>query len=125
MPFKLSKSSAAKLAEAHPDLQRLFNEAIKLFDFAVIEGHRDEARQNQLVDNGFSKVKWPNSAHNKVPSDAVDITPSPVNWKDKQSFVDLAKKVKDLAISMGIEVEWGGEFKGFFDGPHFQLRRKK
>jgi peptidoglycan L-alanyl-D-glutamate endopeptidase CwlK len=125
MPYKFSAKSLAMLSTAHPDLQRLMHEVLKHTDICVIEGHREETRQNALVAAGFSKTKWPNSRHNTNPSTAVDITPNPVNWKDKQAFVDLACKVKEVAVDLGIEIEWGGDFKGFFDGPHYQLKQKK
>lgn len=123
--FKFSQKSLDKLATAHQDLQTLFQEVIKYKDCSVIEGHRSKEKQEQLVANGFSKAHYPNSPHNKQPSEAVDVVPNPVNWNDKQSFIDLAVTVKRCATKMGIEIEWGGDFKSFFDGPHYQLKQPK
>ncbi len=101
------------------------HEVIKRVDCCVIEGHRDQDKQDSLVAAGFSKTKWPNSRHNSTPSEAIDVTPNPVNWKDKKAFADLACIIKQAAIELGIELEWGGDFKSFFDGPHYQLKLKK
>lgn len=125
MSFKFSKASRQKLSTAHPDLQRLMEEVIKEVDIAVIEGHRSEERQNELKALGFSNASFPNSPHNKTPAEAVDITPVPCDWRDHKAFYKLANVVKRCAEKLGIEVEWGGDFKWKFDGAHFQLKQRK
>ena len=37
-----------------------------------------------MVDEGKSKVRWPSGKHNTVPSMAVDVTPYPVVWDDRE-----------------------------------------
>ena len=73
--YKFSKRSYDNLVECHPDLQLIANTLIRYIDFAVIEGHRDEAQQNHYYWRGTSKVRYPNSKHNSVPSMAMDIIP--------------------------------------------------
>lgn len=87
----------------------------------VLVGHRTKEEQDAAVAKGFSKVKFPNSKHNSLPSKAVDICPHPVNWNDKQAFIDLSLTVKEEAAKMGLKIKWGGDFKTFFDGPHYEL----
>lgn len=119
-----SKSSRKALATAHPELQRLFNEVIKTFDCKVVCGHRGRADQDKAFADGFSKVKWPKSKHNKVPSLAVDVIPWPSGYKDEQEFHKLAGFVQGIAAQMKISVQWGGDWKKFRDLPHWQIVEK-
>ena len=72
-----SDKSLSKLGTCDPRLQRVFHDVIRHFDCTILEGHRDKERQNQMVEEGKSKVRWPNGKHNTVPSSAVDVTPYP------------------------------------------------
>ena len=126
-----STTSKERLATCHPDLQRLFNEVIKHYDCTIIEGHRDKATQNKAYNKGRSKVKWPYSNHNASPSNAVDVMPyyntAPhIRWdvsirRNERDLYEFAGFVRATAIHLGIKVRWGGKFKSFFDGPHWEL----
>lgn len=118
----------------HPDLQRVLTEAIKYFDFSILEGFRDEEAQNRAYAKGLSKVRWPLGKHNSNPSHAVDIAPYPIDWSDERKaterFVLLAGVILCLAAQMNITIRWGGDWnrnndtrdeKGFRDYPHFEL----
>jgi hypothetical protein len=109
------------LEQCHPDLRKVAREAIKHFDFKVICGHRGKAAQDQAVATGKSKAKWPTSKHNATPSNAFDAVPVPLDWSDLQSFHAMAKVMKAAAKTVGVRIRWGGDFKNFFDGPHFEL----
>ena len=130
MSFYFGKSSKRRLATCHPDLQKVFNEVIKHVDCSVLEGHRDERKQNQYFSEGKSKVKYPMGRHNTNPSRAVDVTPYPVNWKDRERQTLFAGFVLGIAKSMGINLRWGGDWdqdfqvndNRFDDFPHFELR---
>ena len=132
MPY-FGKTSKARLSTCHKDLQRLFNEVIKHVDCSVLEGHRDKERQNKLFDQGKTKVKYPNGRHNADPSLAVDVTPYPVNWKDRERQTLFAGFVLGIANAMGYDIRWGGDWdqdfevqdNRFDDFPHFELRLKK
>lgn len=132
--FKFSERSKENLRECHPDLIRLFEEVIKVFDCAVIEGHRGEEEQNKAYYSGKSKLKYPQSKHNKIPSMAVDVVPwhkeAPhIRWNDRESFVYMAGIVKGIAAQMGIKIRHGLDWDGdndlkdqtFFDLPHFEI----
>jgi peptidoglycan LD-endopeptidase CwlK len=113
---KLGKTSLARLAECHPDLQRLIRayEAEAPRDFTVLCGFRGEAEQNAAFKSGASK--WPRSKHNSKPSRAVDIAPYPINWQDREAFEDQRREVVALAARLGIRIRvisW--------DYPHFEL----
>lgn len=119
---KFSEKSKLKLTTCHPELRKLFNEVIKHVDCTVIEGRRNEDRQNKLFEEGRTKVKYPNSNHNFIPSRAVDVVPYPIDWDNINRFHHFSGVVMGIASQMGLKVKWGGEFKNFFDGPHYELR---
>lgn len=118
---KFGKRSRKELATAHPDLQRLFSEVINLIDCAVICGHRGHADQDKAFAEGKSKLKWPNSKHNKVPSLAVDVAPWPSLYSDMEKFVSLIDVVKSTARRLGIKITCGIDWKRFPDAPHVEL----
>lgn len=128
--YKFGSRSQKNLMEAHPDLQKLFNEVIKHYDCAVIEGHRPEWEQNKAYHAGKSKLKFPHSKHNQMPSLAVDVIPWPVDWNDYKRFYFFGGLVKGIADQMGIDIRWGGDWdsdnsfkdQSFHDLPHFELR---
>ena len=113
--------SRENLAEAHPELQRLFNEVIKTTDCMVICGHRGQAAQDSCFHSGVSKLPWPRSKHNTKPAKAVDVIPYPVNWMDIARFDGFAQTVKEVAKTIGVEVVWGGDWPKFRDRPHWEV----
>jgi len=130
---KFGKKSKERLATCHEDLQKVFNEVIKYVDCSVLEGHRSEERQNKLFKEGRTKVKYPKGRHNSSPSRAVDVTPYPVDWDDRERQTLFAGFVLGIARSMDIRLRWGGDWdmdfqvmdNRFDDFPHFELINKK
>jgi peptidoglycan L-alanyl-D-glutamate endopeptidase CwlK len=116
-----SKRSTDNLATCHRDLQKVAHEAIKHFDFVVICGHRGKAEQQKAFREKKSKLQWPLSHHNKLPSLAMDCVPHPVDWNDKAAFEELAKVMKAAAEKVGVRITWGGSWKDFVDMPHWEL----
>ena len=124
------KKSKERLATCHEDLQKVFNEVIKVVDCSVLEGHRDERRQEQLFSEGKTKVHYPMGRHNSKPSRAVDVVPYPVDWKYRERFHLFSGFVLGVASGMGITLRWGGDWNmnfevddnKFDDFPHFELR---
>ncbi len=127
---KFSAISQKRLDECHPLLRELMYDVIYYMDFSVLCGWRGEADQNEAHDKGLSKLRWPDSKHNKQPSLAVDIAPYPLNWRDHERFKELAYFVLGYAAAKGICVRWGGDFNqnynedddGWHDLPHFEVR---
>lgn len=74
-----------------------------------------------MVREGKSKAKWPRSKHNTIPSKAVDVMPYPIDWNDLERLSKFSELVKKTAKRMNIKIRWGGNFKSFFDGPHWEL----
>jgi peptidoglycan L-alanyl-D-glutamate endopeptidase CwlK len=105
--------------------------AIKKTDFSVICGFRGEKEQNEAYASGNSKLKWPQSKHNKKPSEAVDVAPWPIDWQDISRFKQLSEVVieewknLDAEDTEGWKLEWGGNWTQLKDYPHFQIVRRK
>jgi len=122
--------SKQRLATCDERLQKVFNEVIKYVDCSVLEGHRSQERQDKLYDEGKTKLKFPNGRHNMDPSKAVDVTPYPVDWADRERQTLFAGFVLGIARSMGIKLRWGGDWdmdfrvmdNRFDDFPHFEIR---
>lgn len=122
----LSDKSRAKLGGAHPDLRKVIERAAELspLDFTVLEVVRTVARQRDLVAKGASKTM--KSRH--IPgadgfSHAVDLAPmdgGQVSWS-WPLYNKLAPIVKQAAKEVGVPIEWGGDWRTFKDGPHWQL----
>ena len=129
MPY-FGKSSKKRLSTCDSKLQKVFNEVIKHVDCSVLEGHRSKDRQNKLYEEEKTKVKYPNGRHNRQPSSAVDVTPYPVDWKDRERQTLFAGFVIGVASQMGINLRWGGDWdqdfqvvdNRFDDFPHFELK---
>ena len=127
---RFGKRSKERLATCDTRLQEVFNEVIKYVDCSILEGHRDKERQNQLYIEGKTKVKYPNGRHNSSPSNAVDVTPYPVDWADRERQTLFAGFVIGIARSMGITLRWGGDGdmdfqvmdNRFDDFPHFEVK---
>ena len=127
---KFGRKSRERLSTCNDKLQKVFNEVIKHVDCSVLEGHRSKDRQNKLYEEGKTKVKYPNGRHNRQPSSAVDVTPYPVDWKDRERQTLFAGFVIGVASQMGIKLRWGGDWdqdfqvedNRFDDFPHFELK---
>lgn len=125
---QFGKTSREKLATCHPVLQKLFNEVIKHYDCTILEGHRSDEDQLKAFNLGRSKVKS-GGKHNQIPSQAIDVTPWPIDWNDKTRFYHFAGMVLGIAKMMNIKIRWGGDWnsnnnlkdQSFFDLPHFEL----
>jgi len=118
---KWSTSSKERLVGVHPDLIRVMNRALQEtpVDIRVLEGLRSLKRQKQLVASGASQTL--RSRH--LTGHAVDIVPlvgGVVRW-DWPLYHRIAPAIKLAAQAEGISIEWGGDWKGFPDGPHWQL----
>ncbi len=122
--FKLGKRSIERLQGVHPDLVRVVERAIDLtpVDFTVLEGLRSPERQQTLVASGASQTL--NSRH--ITGHAVDLGA----WVDNQVdwswplYAKIANAMKAAAKELGVAIVWGGDWRTFKDGPHFELDRK-
>lgn len=107
---KFSKASKEHLNRLHSDLQKILVEVIKVFDFKIICSFRGRDEQMTAYRKGTSKLQWPNSKHNKLPSMAADIVPYPISWKNTSRFLMLMGAVKMTAHNLGIKIRLGGDW---------------
>jgi len=126
---EFGKTSSARLATCHPDLQRVMREVVKHFDISIVCGYRGQAAQQLAFDASKSNATFGESPHNYKPALAVDIVPWPNQYKDPEEMIYLAGQVIATARSMGVELKWGGDWdrdthlsdNRFDDFPHFEL----
>ena len=129
----LNASSINKLKKVHPDLVKVVYRTAKLikdksFGFIITCGVRTLEEQKKLLKAGATRTL--NSRH--IPgkdgySKAVDFAVTldgKVRW-DWPLYSRLAELVKEAARLENLTVEWGGDWKTFKDGPHFQLNKIK
>jgi len=116
-------------------LRVVIDKAREIMPIKLIEGFRDETRQNLMFAEGKSQVKWPDSKHNKTNdrgfpmSYAVDMAPAPIDWGDRERMTYLAGIVKGLSHLLQIPVRWGGDWdrdtelsdNHFDDLTHYEL----
>jgi peptidoglycan L-alanyl-D-glutamate endopeptidase CwlK len=121
MTFKLGARSNSRLKGVHPDLVAVVSDAIKIspIDFTVLEGLRTLDRQKELFASGATRTL--NSRH--LSGHAVDIAPyihGRVSWHwPHYDLIEVA--MKTAARQLDVDIEWGGDWTTFKDGPHWQL----
>lgn len=124
MTRKFSTRSLQRLKGVKPQLVSLMQAALPSspYDFGITEGLRTEQLQRIYVSRGKSRTM--NSRH--LTGDAVDIVvydeKGQVTW-DLSYYRKVAAHIKKVAEELGIPITWGGDWKSFVDGPHFELRR--
>jgi peptidoglycan L-alanyl-D-glutamate endopeptidase CwlK len=121
MSIILGTRSLARLEGVHPDLVRIVKKAADIsdLDFTVLEGLRTVERQKELVKQGASKTM--NSRH--LTGHAVDLAPminGKISW-DWPLYKRLAKTIKAAAAVERLPLQWGGDWRTFKDGPHWEL----
>jgi peptidoglycan L-alanyl-D-glutamate endopeptidase CwlK len=125
MSIVLGARSLARLEGVHPDLVRVVKRAAAMsdLDFTVLEGLRTLDRQRQLFAQKATKTM--NSRH--LTGHAVDLAPmlgGKVSW-DWPLYHRLAKTVKAAAAAEKVPITWGGDWRTFKDGPHWELPWKE
>lgn len=112
--------SEKNLTGVHPDIVKVIRAAHAkgVMDFVVTEGLRTLERQKELMAAGASKTL--KSRH--LTGDAVDLAVrvgTEIRW-DWPLYKKLSDLIKETAKEQGVVLEWGGDWKSFKDGPHFQ-----
>lgn len=124
MSYRLGNRSKERLEGVHPDMVAVVERAIELteIDFTVLEGLRTLERQETLVARGASTTL--NSRH--ITGHAVDLgayVDGEVRW-DWPLYHKIAEAMKQAALELKVDMDWGGDWKSFPDGPHYQLSWK-
>jgi len=119
--FALNDASKKRLKGIHPDLVKVVEHAIRIstIQFQVGEGLRTAARQKELMASGATQTL--NSRH--LTGHAVDLFAYPdgkLSW-DWKYYYQIEEAVKQAAKELKVSIEWGGDWKSFKDGPHWQL----
>lgn len=119
--MQIDQRSETSLKGVHPNLVRVVRRAAEITstDFIVTEGLRTKERQIQLLASGASQTM--RSRH--LTGHAVDLAAkvgNEVRW-DWPLYHKLAAAMKRAAHEVGVQIEWGGDWTKFKDGPHFQL----
>ena len=121
--------SAKRLQGVHPDLRRVMDRVLQAapFPVRVIDGVRTVSRQKELVRIGASQTM--RSRH--LTGHAVDVVPlvdldrdGKIETEEMFSWPlihQLAPVIKAAAAAESVPIEWGGDWKSFKDGPHWQL----
>ena len=119
--YKLGGRSKQRLKGVHEDLIAIVERAITItdVDFTVLEGVRSVSRQAVLFSRGATTTM--HSRH--ITGHAVDLGAyvlNEVRW-DWPLYYKIADAMKKAAKDIDVVIEWGGDWKSFKDGPHFQL----
>lgn len=127
-----SETSKAHLSKCAPELISLFNTVIQHRDCTIVCGYRDRKAQDDAYNNGHSKLTYPNSKHNKIPSLAVDVVPyikgSGPTW-DLPTCYYFAGFVLGIAATIHIKIRCGADWdmdmdvrdQQLLDPYHFEL----
>jgi hypothetical protein len=109
-----------KLKGVHPDLARWVSILRQTHPDAHVScGYRGEADQNDAYRTGHSKALWGQSAHNVLPSHAVDLfrlTQANGAMFDRTWYVAV---IAPIVRAAGLT--YGGDFKALKDYPHVEL----
>ena len=126
----LTAKSEANLAQVHPKLVAVVRRALELVEasethlgFIVTEGVRTLERQKMLLNSGASRTL--NSRHllKKGYGHAVDIVATlngELAW-DWPLYTKLSLYFKAAAKELDVPLTWGGDWKSFRDGPHYEI----
>ena len=123
MTFRFSSRSLRNMKGVHPDLVAVAHRALQIteIDFIVTEGLRTREKQIELVRAGASRTT--RSRH--LTGHAIDIAAwvaGGVRW-DWPLYEELSRAFKQAAAELKVPIVWGGDWKSFRDGPHYELSR--
>lgn len=127
--MKLNTASESRLRGVHPDLVRVVRRCAADWKdpetgFIVTCGLRSLEEQRLLYAKGATRTM--RSRHLKASNGyahAVDVgatVQGQVRW-DWPLYSRLAKAMKAASKAERVPIEWGGDWKTFKDGPHYQL----
>ena len=117
----LDQRSNTKLVGVQQDLVEVVYLAYTLskIPFIITEGIRTTKRQAELMAKGASKTM----ASKHITGRAVDVAAvvdGKISW-DMKYYAQISVAFKQAAKELGVSLRWGGDWKTFKDGPHFEL----
>ena len=123
----MNPRSERNLNGVHPDLVKVARAtdedwSVNGLGLIVTEGVRTLSRQAELYKAGASMTM--DSRH--LTGHALDLAVllnGEVRW-DWPLYQRLGALMKSNALRLGVKMVWGGDWKTFKDGPHFELDRE-
>lgn len=139
--YSWSKKSQKQYDTLHRDLQIFCDSVLRYHDCTILWGNRPKQIQNDLFSSGKSKLQYPDSKHNSLPSEAVDLIPyvpslGGLTWDTEYSvyfcglvlgIADMLYYDQDMKNKIRAGINWSTQrdknFKktGFRDTYHFEL----
>jgi len=104
--YKFGRRSRERLKGVDVRLVNVLNELIKMMDVTIIEGLRSAERQKELLAKGATKVKYSKHMEGK----AVDLSPYPIDWENRDGFYYMGGMIRGIAKQMGVNVRFGGDW---------------
>lgn len=139
---QFSEFSLKHLSTCRSEIVETLTLVVAEYDIRVLEGRRSWDRQEQLLAEGKTTKGPGESKHNppKLPdgtedtewlSDAVDVAPYPIDWKDAKRFIYMAGLIIGVGRALGYDFRWGGNWdedqiiiddQNFNDLPHIEYK---
>lgn len=129
--YKLSQRSKLRLSGIDKTLMAIIEEGIKKspYDFGIPKygGLRTKYDQKQLYKQGLSQLDGYRKKSYHQSGKAFDIyiynhATKKAEW-DKDKLEEVARHLQNIAIEkFDVVLEWGGDWKSFYDGVHFQMK---
>lgn len=125
----MDKTGELRLKEVNADLVKVVKRCEALlphgFTITVSCGLRSLEDQKRAVSSGASTTMRSRHLPGKKTGlahavDLVVLIDGKVKW-DWPLYARLADYMKKAASDVKVPIEWGGDWKSFKDGPHFQL----
>lgn len=130
------------LDHACPELVETMEIVVAEFNISALESVRSWDRQAELLRQNKTKVGPGKSKHNPPKladgtedqewlSNAIDVVPYPIDWKDAKRFIYMAGMVIGVGRALGHDLRWGGNWdedqiiiddQNFDDLPHFEYK---
>lgn len=138
MPYKFSKRSLNALTGVHPALVAIAHRALELTtcDFTIVQGLRTIKEQRRLLETGATKtLKSKHLPQADGYGYAIDLYPyydgklhgasanesAETKAENARRWRQIAQAFKAAAAEAGAKITWGGDWRGSWDMPHFQL----
>lgn len=123
-PELLDSRSRKNLEGVHEDLIAVVERASRISEvpFVVTEGLRSLDRQRVLVASGASRTLRSRHLHGYAVDLAAKID-GQVRW-DWPLYAKLNDAMQAAADELDVPIIWGGSWRSFKDGPHWELDRR-
>lgn len=115
---EFGERSLEKRSGLCPELQEILDDAIKVVDFGILDGHRSRAQHNDNLKNGVTTVKYEKSYHSRKPSHAADLYP--YDPKRKMYLTGSRQNIEDFRFK--VQQQTGKPFS-FAQARSYQLER--